>query len=47
MNTVKIDDKYIITSDGRVFTFWHNHKIFNPKEKELQGDRLNGGKHSL
>lgn len=26
MNTVKIDDKYIITSDGRVFTFWHNHK---------------------
>ncbi len=26
MNTVKIDDKYIITNDGRVFTFWHNHK---------------------
>lgn len=26
MKTFKIEEKYIVTSDGRVFTYWENHK---------------------
>ena len=26
MKTFKIGEKYIVTSDGRVFTYWENHK---------------------
>lgn len=39
MKTVKIKDKYIITDDGRVFTYWSNHK----KWKEQKCRKNSGG----